>query len=128
MQAQEGAVGPTTLRPLYPRERSGTHYKGGWVGLAAGLGDTENFTATEIRLPHRPDHSSSLCQLLQILGTTRYYKDLMRQVSVFIFKMLITFKFFGQSEFINKTLTINLQQQIFMNITLVFTLDDRHFH
>jgi len=26
-----------TLRPLYPRERPGTHYIGGWVGLRGGL-------------------------------------------------------------------------------------------
>ena len=27
----------TTLRPLYPRERPGTHCTGGWVGPRAGL-------------------------------------------------------------------------------------------
>ena len=27
----------TTPRPLYPRERPGTHCTGGWVGLRAGL-------------------------------------------------------------------------------------------
>jgi hypothetical protein len=27
----------TTPRPLYPRERPGTQYTGGWVGLRAGL-------------------------------------------------------------------------------------------
>jgi hypothetical protein len=26
-----------TLRPLYPRERPGTRYTGGWVGPMAGL-------------------------------------------------------------------------------------------
>jgi hypothetical protein len=50
MQAQ-GAGGPTTLRPLYPRERSGTLCIGGWVGFGAGLGSTENLAAAEIRFP-----------------------------------------------------------------------------
>jgi len=59
MQAQEG-VGPTTLQPLYPRERSGTHCEGGWVVLRAGLGGTENFAAIEIRFPDCPAHSASL--------------------------------------------------------------------
>ena len=27
----------TTLLPLYPRERPGTHFTGGWVGPRAGL-------------------------------------------------------------------------------------------
>jgi hypothetical protein len=31
-----------TLRPLYPRERPDTHCRGGWVGLSAGLGGTDN--------------------------------------------------------------------------------------
>ena len=33
-----------TLRPLYPREEPGTHCRGGWVGLGAGLGGMENLT------------------------------------------------------------------------------------
>ena len=32
-----GWVFNVTPRPLYPRERPGTHYIGGWVGLRAGL-------------------------------------------------------------------------------------------
>ena len=32
-----GWVVSTTLRPLYPRERPGTHYTGGWVSPRAGL-------------------------------------------------------------------------------------------
>jgi len=34
-------------RPLYPRERPGTHYIGGWVGLRAGL------DRCRISCPHR---------------------------------------------------------------------------
>jgi hypothetical protein len=35
--ARRGWVISTTPRPLYPRERHGTHYTGGWVGPRAGL-------------------------------------------------------------------------------------------
>jgi hypothetical protein len=35
--ARRGWVVSTMLRPLYPRERPGTHCTGGWVGLRAGL-------------------------------------------------------------------------------------------
>jgi hypothetical protein len=84
MQAQEGA-GPTTLQPLYFRESLGTHCKGGWVVLGAGLGGTENLATIEIRFPDCPAHSALLCRLFQILNTTRYYKDLMRQVCIFSF-------------------------------------------
>jgi hypothetical protein len=34
---RRGWVVSTTLRPLYPRERRGTHYTGGWVGPRTGL-------------------------------------------------------------------------------------------
>jgi len=83
-QAQEGADGHTTLRPLYTLDRPRTHCTGGWVGLEAGLGGTENLAATEIRFPDCTAHSASL----QVLSTTRYYKDLMRQICIFNFKTL----------------------------------------
>jgi hypothetical protein len=35
--ASRGWVVSTTPRPLYPRERPGTLYTGGWVGPRAGL-------------------------------------------------------------------------------------------
>jgi hypothetical protein len=35
--ARRGWAVSTTPRPLYPRERHGTHCKGGWVGRRAGL-------------------------------------------------------------------------------------------
>jgi hypothetical protein len=35
--ARRGWVVSTTPRPLYPRERPGTHCTGGWVGPRAGL-------------------------------------------------------------------------------------------
>ena len=57
MQALEGAGGPITLRPLYPRERTGTHCTRDWVGLGAGLGGTQYLAATEIRFPDCPAHS-----------------------------------------------------------------------
>jgi hypothetical protein len=35
--ARRGWVVSTTPRPLYPRERPGTHCTGGWVGPRVGL-------------------------------------------------------------------------------------------
>jgi hypothetical protein len=35
--ARRGWVVSATPRPLYPRERPGTHYTGGWVSPRAGL-------------------------------------------------------------------------------------------
>jgi hypothetical protein len=35
--ARRGWVFSTAPRPLYPRERPGTHYTGGWVGSRTGL-------------------------------------------------------------------------------------------
>ena len=35
--AVDGVGVNVTPRPLYPRERPGTHYIGGWVGPKAGL-------------------------------------------------------------------------------------------
>jgi hypothetical protein len=43
-----------TPRPLYPRERPGTHCIGGWVGHRAGLGGCGNIATIEIRSPDRP--------------------------------------------------------------------------
>jgi len=37
-----GWVVNATPRPLYPRERPGTHYIGGWVCPTAGLDFAEN--------------------------------------------------------------------------------------
>jgi hypothetical protein len=39
--ARRGWVVSTTSRPLYPRERPGTHCTGGWVGPRAGLDVSE---------------------------------------------------------------------------------------
>jgi hypothetical protein len=41
--ARRGWVVSTTPRPLYPRERPGTHCAGGWVGPRAGLDVCEKF-------------------------------------------------------------------------------------
>jgi hypothetical protein len=54
--ARRGWVVSTTPRPLYPRERPGTHCTGGWVGPRAGLDICEKSR------PHRdsiPGPSSS---------------------------------------------------------------------
>jgi hypothetical protein len=58
-----GWVVSTTPRPLYPRERPGTHCTGGWVGPRAGLDVCEKFVPTEIRSPDRPARSQSLYRL-----------------------------------------------------------------
>ena len=51
-------------RPLYPRERPGTHYIGGWVGPRAGLdGCGEKSSPIGIRSPDRPARSKSLYRL-----------------------------------------------------------------
>ena len=49
-----------TPRPLYPRERPGTHCIGGWVGPRAGLDGCGKSRPTGIRSPDRPGHSESL--------------------------------------------------------------------
>ena len=38
-----------TARLLYPRERCGTHYIGGWLGPSTGLNGCENLAPTGIR-------------------------------------------------------------------------------
>ena len=53
----------STPRPLYPRERPGTHCKGGWVGPRAGLDGCGKPRPTEIRSPDRPACSESLYRL-----------------------------------------------------------------
>ena len=54
-----------TPRPLYPRERSGNHRIGGWVGPRAGLdgGGKSRPHPTGIRSPDRPARSESLYRL-----------------------------------------------------------------
>ena len=59
----------------YPRERPGTHCKGGWVGLRAGMdswGKSRHPTA--IRSPDRPARSESLYRL-SYLGQWHFKKD-----------------------------------------------------
>jgi len=45
---------------LYPRERRGTHFTGGWVGLRVGLDWRGKSRPTEIRFPDRPARRQSL--------------------------------------------------------------------
>jgi len=47
----------------YPRERPGTHFTGGWVGLMAGLDWCGKSRPTGIRSPDRPARRQSLYQL-----------------------------------------------------------------
>ena len=51
-----------TPRPLYPRERPGTHCIGGWVGPRVDL-DGCGKSSTGIRSPDRPARSQSLYRL-----------------------------------------------------------------
>jgi len=57
--ALEGMSGqshdPTTL---YPRERPGTHFTGGWVGPRAGLDRCGNTRPHRVSIPERPARSS----------------------------------------------------------------------
>jgi hypothetical protein len=53
----------TTPRPLYLRERPGTHCTGGWVDPKAGLDVCEKSRPTGIRSPDRPARSQSLYRL-----------------------------------------------------------------
>ena len=59
-----GWVVSATPRPLYPRERPGTHRTGGWVSPRAGLdGCGKSRPPTGIRSPDRPARSESLYRL-----------------------------------------------------------------
>ena len=75
MQAQRGGgdISPTqrpcargkwvvnsSLRPLPPQQRTGTHCMGGWMGLMADLAGTGNLSPTGIRSRDRPVRSESL--------------------------------------------------------------------
>ena len=53
-----------THRPLYSRERPGTHRMGGWVGPRAGLdGCRKSRPPPGFRSPDHPAHSESLYRL-----------------------------------------------------------------
>jgi hypothetical protein len=52
-----------TPRPLYPRERLGTHFIEGCVGPGPVWTGTENFFPTGIRSPDRPALSQSVYRL-----------------------------------------------------------------
>jgi hypothetical protein len=58
---------------LYPRERPGTHFTGGWVGPRAGLDRWGKSRPTGIRSPDRPALSQSL-YLLDYL-THKFFTD-----------------------------------------------------
>ena len=60
----DGVCVNSTPRPLYPRERPGTHCIGGWRGHRAGLdGCGKSRPPTGIRSPDRPTRSQSLYRL-----------------------------------------------------------------
>ena len=55
--------------PLYPRERPGTHFKGGWVGPRAGLNGGKSRPHRDL-IPDRPARSQSLYRLSYPAHTT----------------------------------------------------------
>jgi hypothetical protein len=61
--ARRGWVVSTTPRPIYPRERPGTHCTGDWVGPRAGLDVCEKSRPHRDSVPDRPSRSQSLCRL-----------------------------------------------------------------
>jgi hypothetical protein len=58
-----GRVVNAIFRPLYPRERPGTHFMGGTVGTGPIWTGAENPTHTGIRTADRPARSESLYRL-----------------------------------------------------------------
>jgi hypothetical protein len=58
-----GWVVNTTPRPLYPQERPGTHFIGGWVGPRAGLGESGKSRHHRDSIPDHRAHSYSLYRL-----------------------------------------------------------------
>jgi hypothetical protein len=58
---------------LYPLERPGTHYTGGWVGPRAGLDTYEKLAPTGIQSLDRPAHSQSLYRLSYLAHTQNRY-------------------------------------------------------
>jgi hypothetical protein len=58
---------------LYPRERPGAHFTGGWVGPGAGLDRRGKSRRTGIRSPDLPARSKSLYRL-RSPGSRMLYK------------------------------------------------------
>jgi len=58
-----GWVINTTSRPIYPRERPGTHCTGGWMDRRDGLDGCGKSRPTGIRSPDHPGSSESLYRL-----------------------------------------------------------------
>jgi hypothetical protein len=68
-----GWVFNATLRPLYPRERAGTHYIGGWVGPTAGLNGCRKSRSNGIRSPDLPTCSGLLYRLSYLAHSIEIY-------------------------------------------------------
>jgi hypothetical protein len=58
-----GWVVNSTPRQIYPRERTGTHCTGVWLGPRVGLTGAENLAPTGLRSPDRPARRESLYRL-----------------------------------------------------------------
>jgi len=59
---------------LYLRERSGTHFTGGWVGPRAGLDGRNISSPLGFSIPDRPTRSQSLYRLSNPVRTIYMYK------------------------------------------------------
>jgi hypothetical protein len=68
-----GWVVNATARPLYPRERRGTHYIGEWVGFGAGLeGCGKSRPPTGIRSPDEIDVGEDIINEYKIRCVGRF--------------------------------------------------------
>ena len=67
-----GWVINATPRPLYPRERPGTHCVGGWVGPRAGLGRCGKSRPHHVSVA-RPSNRSESLYLLRYPGRLYFY-------------------------------------------------------
>jgi hypothetical protein len=77
---RRGWVVTTTPRPLYPRERPGTHCTGSWVGPRAGL---DVFTRHGVYQP--PPFSAEVKQVVSSFLAWSTYKKLTMSVTCQIF-------------------------------------------
>jgi hypothetical protein len=72
--ARRGCVVSTMPRPLYLRERPGTHCTEGWVGPGPVWTCVKNLAPTGIRSPDRPARSQSLHRLSYPAHILLYYR------------------------------------------------------
>jgi hypothetical protein len=95
-----GWVANATPRPLYPRERPGTHCIGGWLDPWAGpdgCGKSRLLPGFEIRSPDRPALSEPLYRL-------RYPGPPKCDIYIYIYIYIYVFMYIAQEK--NKSLIL----------------------